>query len=60
MITPFDHFILPPASYLKKDIQGDATKNMYRKVENSNTSCFEAHADLFRLSMKEIFDPYDL
>ena len=30
----------------------------YRKVASSNTSHFEAHAGLFRLLMKGIFDPY--
>ena len=29
------------------------------KVANFNTSCLEAHADFFRLLMKEIFDPFD-
>ena len=32
----------------------------YRKVVNSNTSRLRAHAGLFRLLMKEIFDPYVL
>ena len=30
----------------------------YRKVASSNTSRFEAHAGLFRLSMKAIFDAF--
>jgi hypothetical protein len=30
------------------------------KLQNSNKSCFEAHASLFRLSMKGIFDAYVL
>ena len=30
----------------------------YRKVASSNTSHLEAHAGLFRLLMKGIFDPY--
>ena len=29
----------------------------YRKVVSSNTSCLEAHADIFRLLMEGIFDP---
>ena len=32
----------------------------YRKVASSNTSHFEAHAGLFRLLMKGIFDAYVL
>ena len=32
----------------------------YRKVASSNTSRLEAHACLFRLLMKETFDPYVL
>ena len=33
---------------------------IYRKVASSSTSRFEAHAGLFRLSMKGIFDAYVL
>ena len=29
-------------------------------VASTSPSCFEAHADLFRLLMKGIFDPYAL
>ena len=57
MITPFDHFLLPPASYLKKDIQGDVTKNIYHIVASASLSRFEAHVGLFKLLMKGIFDP---
>ena len=32
----------------------------YRKVASSNRSCLEAHAGIFRLLMKGIFDPYVL
>ena len=32
----------------------------YQKIANFNTSCLEAHAGIFRLLMKEIFDPYML
>ena len=32
----------------------------YRKIASSNTSCLEAHAELFRLLIKGIFDPYVL
>ena len=32
----------------------------YCKVASSNTSCLEAHAGLFRLLMKGVFDPYVL
>ena len=32
----------------------------YRKVASSNTSHLEAHAGVFRLLMKGIFDPYVL
>ena len=35
-------------------------KTEYRKVASSNTSRFEAHAGLFRLLMKGIFDAYVL
>ena len=35
-------------------------ETVYRKVTSSNTSCLEAHAGLFRLLMKGIFDPYVL
>ena len=35
-------------------------KFTYRKVASSNTSCLEAHAGLFRLSMQGIFDAYVL
>ena len=31
---------------------------IYRKVSSSNTSGLEAHAGVFRLLMKENFDPY--
>ena len=34
--------------------------NIYLKLRSSNTSCFETHAGLFRLSMKGIFDIYVL
>ena len=34
--------------------------HMYRKVATSSPSCIEAHAGLFRLLMKAIFDPYVL
>ena len=33
-------------------------KMKYRKVASCNTSRLEAHAGLFRLLMKGIFDPY--
>ena len=32
----------------------------YRIVAKTSPSCFEAHAAIFRLLMKEIFDPYVL
>ena len=32
----------------------------YRKVGSTSPSRFEAHAGLFRLLMKGIFDPYGL
>ena len=35
-------------------------KLVYHKVASSDTSCFEAHAGLFRLSMKGIFNAYVL
>ena len=31
---------------------------IYRKIASSNTSHLEAHAGIFRLLMKGIFDPY--
>ena len=34
--------------------------NNYCKVESSNTSCLEAHADFFRLLVKGISDAYVL
>ena len=37
-----------------------SSKHTYCKVASSNMSCLEAHAGLFRLHMKEIFDPYAL
>ena len=36
------------------------TLNEYRKVASSSPSRIEAHAGLFRLLMKGIFDPYVL
>ena len=33
---------------------------IYLKVGSSNTSCLDAHAGIFRLLMKGIFDPYVL
>ena len=30
----------------------------YRKVASSNTSCLEAHAGIYRLHMKGIFDTF--
>ena len=30
----------------------------YRKVVSANTSRLEAHVGIFRMLMKEIFDPY--
>ena len=32
----------------------------HRKVASSNTSCLEAHADIYRLLMNVIFDAYVL
>ena len=32
---------------------------IYLKIESSNTSRLEAHAGVFRLLMKHIFDTYD-
>ena len=34
-------------------------RNDYRKVASYNTSCLEAHVDIYILLMKGIFDAYD-
>ena len=43
-----------------RDIAYPLTKNTYRKIASSNTSCLEAHAGFFRLLMMGIFGPYVL
>ena len=40
--------------------KNSAQQNGYRKIASSNTSRLEAHAGIFRLLMKGIFDPYVL
>ena len=35
-------------------------ETLYYKVTSPNASCLEAHAGLFRLLIKGIFDPYVL
>ena len=37
-----------------------AIHSVYRIVASTSPSCIEAHADLFRLLMKGILDPYVL
>ena len=39
-------------------IDGGVGTCAYRKVASFNTSCLEAHAGVFRLLVKGIFDPY--
>ena len=41
-------------------LQGFISSTIYSKVVSSNMSRLEAHAGLFRLLMKKIFDPYVL
>ena len=48
------------SNYLTNENSRSNTFSTYYKVASSNTFCFEAQADFFRLLMKGIFDPYVL
>ena len=47
-----------PADNVSASVRTNPFLSKYRKVASSNTSCLEAHASLFRLLMKGIFEPY--